>query len=44
MKALVLGAGLVGGPMAVDLAKDSEFDVTAVDLSSQVLDKLNEHL
>jgi saccharopine dehydrogenase-like NADP-dependent oxidoreductase len=43
MKALVLGAGLVGGPMAVDLAKNSEFDVTAVDLRSQVLDKLSEH-
>jgi saccharopine dehydrogenase-like NADP-dependent oxidoreductase len=43
MKLLVLGAGLVGGPMAIDLAKDSELEVTAVDLSSQALDKLSAH-
>jgi saccharopine dehydrogenase-like NADP-dependent oxidoreductase len=40
-KIIVLGAGLVGGPMAVDLAKDSRFDVTAVDVSQEILDILN---
>lgn len=33
MKILVLGAGLVGGPMALDLAKDPNLDVTVADLS-----------
>ncbi len=40
MKVLVLGAGLVGGPMAIDLAKDSEFEVTSADLSAGALSKL----
>jgi saccharopine dehydrogenase-like NADP-dependent oxidoreductase len=40
MKILVLGAGLVGGPMAIDLAKDGEFEVTAADISSEALSKL----
>ncbi|MBW6491835.1 MAG: saccharopine dehydrogenase NADP-binding domain-containing protein [Lentimicrobium sp.] len=40
MKILVLGAGLVGGPMAIDLAKDGEFDVTVADISSDALSKL----
>jgi len=31
MKIIVLGAGLVGGPMAVDLAKDPRFEVTLTD-------------
>jgi saccharopine dehydrogenase-like NADP-dependent oxidoreductase len=28
MNIIVLGAGLVGGPMAIDLAADHSFDVT----------------
>ena len=35
MKVIVLGAGLVGGPMAVDLKKD--FDVTVADLRESAL-------
>ncbi len=31
MKIIVLGAGLVGGPMAIDLAKDPRFEVTLSD-------------
>jgi len=40
MKILVLGAGLVGGPMALDLAKDGEFEVTSADLSANALVRL----
>ena len=40
MKVVVLGAGLVGGPMAVDLAKDGRFEVTAVDARGEALKKL----
>jgi lysine 6-dehydrogenase len=40
MKVLVLGSGLVGGPMAVDLAYEKSFDVTVADVSSGNLDKL----
>lgn len=44
MKIVVLGAGLVGGPMAIDLAADRTFDVTAVDVSPDALCKLkNRH-
>ena len=39
MKVIVLGAGLVGAPMAVDLAKDAEFTVSAADFSSRALSK-----
>jgi len=39
-KVAVLGAGLVGGPMAVDLSRDERFDVTAVDVSETVLARL----
>lgn len=38
-KIIVLGAGLVGGAMAIDLNKD--FDVTAADVSTETLKKLN---
>ena len=31
MKVIVLGCGLVGGPMALDLIKDNEFEVTVAD-------------
>ena len=40
MKVLVLGSGLVGRPMAVDLAKDKVFQVTVVDFNRINLDKL----
>jgi saccharopine dehydrogenase-like NADP-dependent oxidoreductase len=40
MRVIVLGAGLVGGPIAVDLALDGRFDVAAVDASETALRKL----
>jgi saccharopine dehydrogenase-like NADP-dependent oxidoreductase len=40
MKILVLGAGLVGGPMAIDLARNGEFEVTSADLSNDALLRL----
>ena len=39
MKVIVLGAGLVGAPMALDLAKGSEFEVTVADISHNNLQK-----
>lgn len=42
MKILVLGAGLVGGPMAIDLAKDGEFEVTSADMSAEALERLKD--
>ena len=43
MKVLVLGAGLVGGPMAIDLAKDGEHEVTSADINPGSLQKLQQH-
>ncbi|MFH1118874.1 MAG: saccharopine dehydrogenase C-terminal domain-containing protein [Bacteroidota bacterium] len=43
MKVLVLGAGLVGGPMAIDLARDGEFEVTSADRSAEALSKLKSY-
>lgn len=40
MRVLILGAGLVGGPMAIDLAKDSEFNITIADINKDSLDKI----
>ena len=40
MKVAVLGAGLVGSPMALDLAKDPSFEVTVADLRAEPLDRL----
>ncbi len=40
MKVLVLGSGLVGRPMAIDLAKDTTFQVTVADLSKKNLDRI----
>jgi len=40
MKITILGAGLVGGPMARDLAADKGTTVTAADVSIQALDRL----
>jgi len=40
MNVVVLGAGLVGGPIAIDLAKDKKFEVTVVDRDQNVLQAL----
>lgn len=37
MKIMILGAGLVGKAMALDLASDSEFKVTSVDINEERL-------
>ncbi len=42
MNVIILGAGLVGGPMALDLAKDSEFAVTVADINAEALQRLTE--
>lgn len=39
MKVIILGGGLVGGPMAIDLAKDSDIDVTVADINESILKK-----
>lgn len=40
MNILVLGAGLVGAPMALDLAHDQSLHVTSADLSQDALDRV----
>ena len=40
MKITVLGAGLVGGPMALDLAKDEGVEVTVADIREDALERL----
>ncbi len=40
MKCLVLGAGLVGSAIALDLAMDQDIDVTVADVNQSSLDKL----
>ena len=42
MKIIVLGAGLVGGPMALDLSNDHEFEVTIADINEEALRNLIE--
>jgi len=42
MKAIVLGCGLVGNEIARDLARDSEFAVTAVDINTSALSALGD--
>ena len=42
MRVVVLGGGLVGGPMAVDLAEDGDFQVTVVDKDQACLDAVRE--
>ena len=42
MKIAVLGAGLVGSPMALDLAKDAAFEVTVADLREEPLQRLSQ--
>ncbi len=40
MKIIVLGCGLVGAPMALDLSKDLHYKVTVADMSRAALDKI----
>ena len=40
MRITVLGTGIVGRAIAEDLAHEAEFDVTAVDLNQQALDRI----
>jgi saccharopine dehydrogenase-like NADP-dependent oxidoreductase len=41
VKIIVLGAGLVGAPMAIDLAKDKNFNVTLADINEETLNKVD---
>ena len=41
MKVAVLGAGLVGGPVALDLAVGEEFEVTVADIDEEALSALS---
>jgi len=43
MKIIVLGGGLVGGPMAFDLAKDKDINVSVADVSEKTLAKFKPH-
>jgi lysine 6-dehydrogenase len=40
MKIIVLGGGLVGGPMAMDLAAENIYEVTVADRDEKVLEDL----
>jgi len=40
MKIIVLGVGLVGAPMAIDLNKDEKFEVTVADYSDDALNSI----
>ncbi len=40
MKIIILGAGLVGAPMAIDLNRENKFEVTVADYSDDALNKL----
>ena len=42
MKIVVLGAGLVGGAIAKDLASDNDMEITAADIDQANLDKLKD--
>jgi len=39
-KVIVLGAGLVGGPMAIDLSRDDRFEVAVADVNREALERL----
>ena len=43
MKIIVLGGGLVGGPMALDLAEDKDIQVSVADVSEKTLAKFKFH-
>ncbi|HSG29240.1 MAG TPA: saccharopine dehydrogenase C-terminal domain-containing protein [Candidatus Krumholzibacterium sp.] len=40
MKVIILGAGLVGGPMALDLASEGRFEVTVADRDEDALSRI----
>ncbi len=40
MNIIILGAGLVGGPMAIDLAQDTNLNVSVADINEGALEKL----
>ena len=42
MKVIILGAGLIGGPMAIDLAKDKDLEVTVADINIEALQKFKD--
>ena len=42
MKTIVLGAGLVGGPMALDLVQDQTLKVTVADINEAALQSLSQ--
>lgn len=42
MRIMVLGAGLVGTPIAYDLAKDPSFEISIVDMNKNNLDAIND--
>lgn len=44
MNVLVLGCGLVGRPMAIDLANDKSFNVTVADIRKKNLDRIPSNL
>ena len=39
IKVIVLGCGLVGGPIVADLSKDTQFQVSVADIDNNALDK-----
>jgi saccharopine dehydrogenase-like NADP-dependent oxidoreductase len=43
MNIIVLGAGLVGAPMAIDLTNDPSIDVTVADVDTNSLKRLDNH-
>lgn len=43
MNIIILGAGLIGEPIAVDLAKDRSYAVTGADINAAALQKLEKH-
>jgi lysine 6-dehydrogenase len=43
MKIIVLGSGLVGAPMAIDLAHDRQFAVSVADINPEALRKYSDH-
>jgi len=44
MNVLVLGAGLIGSPIAIDLAQESAFSVTVLDSNKKRLEKIPDEL
>ncbi|NOX46048.1 MAG: saccharopine dehydrogenase [Chlorobi bacterium] len=44
MKVIVLGCGLVGGPMAMDLAKDKNLEISVADINSGVLAQISKRV